>query len=46
MLYNKALLNVNDLPQSLLDASSYFYADDICIFYQHEDVKKFEKFFK
>ena len=34
------LLNVNDLPQSLLEADSYFYADGTCIFYQHEDVKK------
>ena len=36
------LLYVNDLPQSLLDAGSYLYADDTCIFYQHEDVKKIE----
>ena len=36
------LLNVNDLPQSLSDAGSYLYADDTCIFYQHEDVKKIE----
>ena len=36
------LLYVNDLPQSLLDAGSYCYADDTCIFYQHEDVKKVE----
>ena len=34
------LLYVNDLPQSLSDASSYLYADDTCILYQHEDVKK------
>ena len=34
------LLYVNDLPQSLSDAGSYLYADDTCIFYQHEDVKK------
>ena len=34
------LLYVNDLPQSLPDAGSYLYADDTCIFYQHEDVKK------
>ena len=32
------LLYVNDLPQSLSDAGSYLYADDTCIFYQHEDV--------
>ena len=34
------LLYVNDLPQSLSDTGSYLYADDTCIFYQHEDVKK------
>ena len=36
------LLYVNDLPQSLSDAGSYLYTDDICIFYKHEDVKKIE----
>ena len=36
------LLYVNNPPQSLLDAGSYLYADDTCIFYQHEDVNKFE----
>ena len=36
------LLHANDLPQSLSDAGSYLYADDTCIFYQHEDVKKIE----
>ena len=35
------LLYVNDLPQSS-DAGSYLYADDTCIVYQHEDVKKIE----
>ena len=34
------LLYVNDLQQSSSDAGSYLYADDICIFYQHEDVAK------
>ena len=34
----------NDLPQSLSDADSYLYADDTCIFYQHEGVKKFKMF--
>ena len=34
------LLYVNDLPQSLSDAGSYLYADDTCIFYQHEGVNK------
>ena len=34
------LLYVNNLPQPLLDAGSYLYADDTCIFFQHEDVKK------
>ena len=34
------LLYVNDLPQSLSDAVSCLYADDTCIFYQHEHVKK------
>ena len=38
------LLCVNDLPQSLSDAGSYLYADDTCIFYQHEDVKKLKMF--
>ena len=36
------LLYVNDLPQSLSDASFYLYTDDTCIFYQHDDVKKIE----
>ena len=36
------LLYVNDLPHSLLDAGSYFYAGDTCIFCQHEDVNKIE----
>ena len=36
------LLYVNDLPQSLSDKGSYLYADDTCIFYQHEDIKKIE----
>ena len=36
------LLYVNDLPQSLSDAGSYLYANDNCIFYQHEDAKKIE----
>ena len=36
------LLYVNDVPQSLPYAGSYCYADDTCIFYQHEDVKKIE----
>ena len=36
------LLYLNDLPRSLSDAGSYLYADDTCIFYQHEDVKKIE----
>ena len=36
------LVYVNDLPQSLSDADSYLYADDTCIFYQHENVKKIE----
>ena len=34
------LLYVNDLHQSLSDAGSYLYADDTCIFYQHEDAKQ------
>ena len=38
------LLYVNDLPQSLLDAGSYSYADNTCIFYQYEDVKKLKMF--
>ena len=36
------LLYVSDLSQSLSDAGSYLYADDTCIFQQHEDVKKIE----
>ena len=36
------LLYVNDLPQSLSEAGSCLYADDTCIFYEHEDVKKIE----
>ena len=36
------LLFVNDLPQSLSEAGSYLYADDTCIFYQHENVKQIE----
>ena len=38
------LLYVNDLPQSLSEVGSYLYADDTCIFYQHEDVKEIEYF--
>ena len=36
------LLYVNDFPQSLSDRGSYLYADDTCIFFQHEDIKKIE----
>ena len=36
------LLYLNDLPQSLSDAGSYLYADETCIFYQHEGIKKIE----
>ena len=36
------LLCVTDLSQSLSDAGSYLYADDTCILYQHEDVRKIE----
>ena len=36
------LSHANDFPQSLLDAGFYLYADDTCIFYQNEDVQKFE----
>ena len=36
------LLYLNDLPQSLSDAGSYMYADETCIFYQHEGIKKIE----
>ena len=36
------LLYVNDLLQSLSGAGFYLYADNTCIFYQHEDVKKIE----
>ena len=35
---------VNDFPQSLSKDGSYLHADDTCIFYQHEDVKKFKMF--
>ena len=38
------LLYVNDLPQSLSEAGSYMYADDACVFYQHEVAKKIKKF--
>ena len=38
------LFYVNDLPQSLSDAGSYLYADDTCIFYQHDDVHKIKNF--
>ena len=36
------MLYANELPQSLSDSGSYLYADDTCIFYQYEDVKKIE----
>ena len=36
------LLCVTDLSQSLSGAGSYLHADDTCIFYQHEDVRKIE----
>ena len=32
----------NDLPHTLSDTGSYLYADDTCIFYQHEDINKIE----
>ena len=35
-------LNVNDLPQSLLEAGSCLYADVTGILYQHEDGQKIE----
>ena len=35
---------VNHLPQSLSDAGSYLYANNTCIFYQHENVKKLKMF--
>ena len=34
------LLYVNDLLQSLSEAGSYLYADETCILYQQEEVKK------
>ena len=34
------LIYVNDIPQSLADSGSYLCADDNCIFYQDEKVKK------
>ena len=37
---------VSDLLQSLSDAGCYFYANDTCLFYQHEDDKKSRKYFK
>ena len=40
------LLYLNDLPQSLSDAGSYLYADETCIFYQHEGIKKIENVLK
>ena len=36
------LLNVNDLSQSLSEVGSYLYAEDTCIFYKYENVKKIE----
>ena len=36
------LLYVNDLPKSLSEAASYFYANDTSIFYQHEDINESE----
>ena len=32
------LIYINDLPQSLSELGSYFYADDMCIFYQDKDI--------
>ena len=37
-------LYLNDLFQSLSYAGSYMYADDTCIFCEHEDVKKLGMF--
>ena len=34
------LIYVNDLPRSLSESGSDFYADDTCIFYQDKDVHK------
>ena len=39
------LLYVNDLFQSLSDAGSYLYADDICISYRHDHVNKIQNVF-
>ena len=36
------LIYINDLPQSLNEASSNLYADDTCIYYQHRDIQKIE----
>ena len=36
------LIYINDLPQSLSELGSYFYADDMCIFYQDKDIQKIE----
>ena len=36
------LIYINDLPQSLSELGSYFYADDMCIFCQGKDIHKIE----
>ena len=36
------LIYINGLPQSLSELGSYFYADDMCIFYQDKDIHKIE----
>ena len=34
------LLYINDIPQALLSSHTYLYAEDVCIFDQHKDVKE------
>ena len=34
------LLYINDIPQALLNSHTYLYAEDVCIFDQHKDVKE------
>ena len=36
------LICINDFPQSLLESSSYLYANDTCIFYQYKDIQRIE----
>ena len=36
------VIYINDLPQSLSESASNFYANDTCIYYQHRNIQNIE----